>query len=147
MTVKLSRGQKLCKSCGTVNAARQRVCKGCHYEFISSSTPISGEITDWKNLEKGKLIKIIQGTGPYYKVVRDTDEHAQGDRIPMGNIGVFKVIRLDSYGIIVCGATNKNSGYSYLYMGESKVSPITGLNLEPYRIKSVKLPKKKKKRK
>jgi FkbM family methyltransferase len=38
---KLSRGQKLCKECDTINAARQRICKGCGAKFVSKKTPIS----------------------------------------------------------------------------------------------------------
>lgn len=141
MKIKLQRGQKLCKECDTVNAARQRVCKGCGHEFISKNTPISGEVKDWESLEKGTLIKVIQGTGPYFISKRDTEFSFVGERICMGDTGVFKVVGLGKDGIIVYGATRKNSGYSYLYMGPPKKSKNTGTYLEPYRIKYVKIKK------
>jgi hypothetical protein len=144
MTVKLKRGQKLCKECNTVNAARQRVCKGCGHEFMSKNTPIHGEVKDWKELQKGTLIKVIQGTGPYFISRRDTDESYRGERICMGDTGVFKVISTDHSGILVYGASRKNSGYSYLYMGVPKKSEITGTYLEPYRIKYVVTPNRRK---
>jgi hypothetical protein len=137
MTVKLSRGQKLCKKCNEVNAARQRVCKSCGNCFTSKNSPIVGEIKNWKDLEKGTLIKVIQGTGPYYIAKRDSDESFAGEKICMGDTGVFKVISTDDNGIVVYGASRKNSGYSYLYMGQSKKSENTGTYLEPYRIKYV----------
>ena len=145
MTTKLQRGQKLCKKCGEINAARQRVCKGCGHEFVSKNTPISGEIKEWKELQKGTLIKVIQGTGPYYIAKRDSEESSAGERICMGDTGVFKVISTDHSGILVYGASRKNSGYSYLYMGPAKKSEITGTFLEPYRIKYVVTPNRKRK--
>ena len=144
MKIKLQRGQKLCKECDTVNAARQRICKGCGHEFMSKNTPIAGEVKDWKELQKGTLIKVIQGTGPYFISRRDTDESYKGERICMGDTGVFKVISTDHSGILVYGASRKNSGYSYLYMGVPKKSEITGTYLEPYRIKYVVTPNRRK---
>lgn len=146
MTVKLTRGQKLCKTCNEVNAARQRICKSCGSHFVSKNTPISGEVKDWKELQKGTLIKVIQGTGPYYIAKRDSDESFVGEKICMGDTGVFKVISTDENGIVVYGASRKNSGFSYLYMGPSKKSENTGTYLEPYRIKYV-VTKRKKRRK
>ena len=61
--VKLRRGQKLCKHCGAVNAARSTKCNTCGKFFISKNTPIKNEVKDWKELEQGQHIKIIQGNG------------------------------------------------------------------------------------
>ena len=51
--MKLKRGQKLCKNCQAVNAARQRVCITCNKPFQLKNTPIKHEIKDWQNLQKG----------------------------------------------------------------------------------------------
>ena len=143
--VKLNRGQKLCNSCQSVNAARQRVCKQCGHQFISKNTPISGEIKDWKSLQKGTLIKVIQGTGPYFISKKDSDEGLAGEKICMGNTGVYKVVGVDDKGIIVYGGSPKNSGFTYLYMGNARISQTTGTYLEAYRIKFVKKYKRKNK--
>jgi len=138
MKVKLQRGQKLCPNCNSINAARQRVCKYCSFEFMSKNTPIKNEIKNWKELPKGSYIKVIQGTGPYYLCNKQSEEHNVGDRICLGNIGVYKVISIDSTGLRVYGASPKNAGFTYLYMGEPYQSEITGTFFEPYRIKKVK---------
>lgn len=135
---KLERGQKKCPKCKKVNASRQRVCKHCSFEFISKNIPVKSEVKNWKELEIGSYIKIIQGTGPYFIAKRENDECKVGERICMGDTGVFKVIKIDKNGIVAFGATNKNAGYTYLYMGKAKYSEITGIFSEPYRIKKVK---------
>jgi hypothetical protein len=146
-TIKLSRGQKLCPGCNKINASRQRVCKHCDREFISKNTPIKNEILDWKKLERGDYIRIVQGTGPYFLCTRDTDECTTGERLCMGNKGVYKVVGLDRRGIRAVGASHKNGGFVYLYMGEPYCSKETGLYYEPYRLITLKEPYKKKKKK
>lgn len=136
--MKLNRGQKKCKKCSKINASRQRVCKYCGYEFKCKNVPIKSEVKNWKELEIGSYIKIIQGTGPYYIPKRDTEESKIGEKICMGDTGVFKVIKLENEGIVAFGATNKNAGYTFLYMGKPKYSETTGIFSEPYRIKKVK---------
>ena len=138
MKTRLTRGQKLCKECGCVNASRQRICRGCNTEFIAKNTPINKEVKDWKNLQKNDYIKIVQGTGPYYVNIKDSEESKVGDRVCMGDIGVYKVIRVEPDGIRVYGMTKKNAGYSFLYMGKPSYSEKTGIYREPYRIKKVK---------
>ena len=143
---KLSRGQKLCKNCKGVNASRQRVCKHCDTPFVLKNTPIKGEIKDWRLLEKGTLIKVIQGTGPYFISKRDSEDGLAGEKICMGNTGVYKVVGLDNTGIVVYGAALKNAGYSYIYMGPSRKSNTTGTYLEPHRIKLLTKIKKRKRK-
>ncbi len=139
MTIKLRRGQKICKNCNEINASRSRVCKGCNTPFISRNIPIKNEITDWRNIELGTYIKVIQGTGPYFVSKRETDEAKLGEKICMGDTGVFKVVGIGDQGLVVNGASSKNGGFSFLYMGNPKISNITGMNLDPYRIKKVKV--------
>jgi hypothetical protein len=136
---KLKRGQKKCTECDFINAARQRVCKNCGHRFMSKNTPIKGEILDWKKLEPGALVRVIQGTGPYMISSRDTVENDEkikaGDKICIGYTGVYKVLKLDENGIQAYGNTAANGGFTYLYMGPSKLSNLTGTYLEPYRLK------------
>ena len=61
--MKLKRGQKICKKCNAICAARSRICKECGAAFISKNTPIKNEVKDWKSLEKGDWLKVVQGTG------------------------------------------------------------------------------------
>lgn len=138
---KLNRGQKLCPSCKEINASRQRICKHCGNEFISKNTPIKNEVKNWRELEIGSYIKVVQGTGPYYIASRDSEDGIAGEKICMGSTGVFKVAGIADEGIQAYGASDKDTGYTFLYMGEPKRSKITGTYLEPYRLKHVKLRK------
>ena len=135
---KLQRGQKLCPKCDEINASRQRTCKYCQHEFISKNTPIKNEVRDWKNLEVGTYIKIVQGTGPYFIARRDSEEGVAGERICLGSTGVYSVAGLDSNGIHAYGTTRKNGGFCYLYMGPPHISKATGTHMEANRIKRVK---------
>lgn len=138
LQVKLKRGQKLCKKCNSINAARSKKCKYCCNDFISKNIPIKNEITDWRNIELGSYIKVIQGTGPYFICTKDSEDTKMGEKICMGDTGVFKIVGKDQNGLKVNGALNKNAGFSYLYMGLPKKSKNTGIYWEPYRIKKVK---------
>ena len=135
--MKLKRGQKQCKSCGYINPARQRVCKDCSTEFTPKNHPVKGEVFDWKSLEKGQLIKVIQGTGPYYVCSKDTDDGEANEKICMGDLGVFKVMSLKSNGICAYGASRKNKAFTFLYMGEPYKCD-SGICMEKYRIRRVK---------
>ena len=77
--MKLSRGQKRCNKCQTVNAARQRVCVYCRQEFVMKNVPLKHEIKDWKALEKGDAFRVINGTGPYYILKGDSHEGKEGE--------------------------------------------------------------------
>ena len=76
--MKLKRGQKLCKNCQAVNAARQRVCITCNKPFQLKNTPIKHEIKDWQNLQKGDTFRVVNGTGSYYVLKRDCSEGEEG---------------------------------------------------------------------
>lgn len=134
---KLQRGQKICPKCKEINASRQYVCKYCKHQFVSKNTPVKNEVKNWKELEIGTYIKVVQGTGPYYISKRDTEDGSAGERICMGNTGVYKVAGFAENGIHAYGASYKDSGYSFLYMGQSKRSKDTGIYYEPHRIKKV----------
>jgi len=134
-TVKLKRGQKICKSCGNINPSRSRTCKHCSSDFSFKNIPVKNEILDWRNIEVGAYIKVIRGTGPYFICNKDSDEMLKGERIHMGHTGVFKIVGKDQNGLKANGVSSKNSGFSYLYMGDPKRSKMTGIYWESYRIK------------
>ena len=136
--VKLKRGQKRCPECQNINAVRQRVCKYCKYPFQCKNSPIVGEVKDWEQLEKGTLIRVVQGTGPYFISKRDSEDGLSGEKICLGYTGVYKVMGIENTGIRVYGATPRNSGYTFLYMGPVDYSEATGTYQEPHRIKFVK---------
>jgi len=140
-TVKLNRGQKLCKTCMSVNAARQMVCKTCNSPFSSKSTPVKNQINNWKNLEKDSYFKVVQGSGPYYIASKDSESHKVGEKVCMGYTGVFKVVKVEENGILSYGLSNKNAGYSFIYMGPSKTSKETGIKMEPHKLVKVKIRK------
>lgn len=134
----LKKGQKVCPNCKAVNAARQMICKICQHEFASKNIPTKNQILDWKNLQNGDYIKIVQGSGPYYISRRDSIDGKAGDRICMGSVGVFKVVSVTDQGINTYGAMRKNGGYAFLYMGTPYQSEQTGVYIEPYKIRKVK---------
>tara|TARA_Y100000004_G_C8613081_1_gene285557 strand:- start:110 stop:448 length:339 start_codon:yes stop_codon:yes gene_type:complete len=70
-------------------------------------------IEDFKSLNKGDWIKVVGGSGPYH-IDRD------GERTYLVERGKYKVEYTDSEGIHAYG----DSGYNYLYMGESCPSPL-----------------------
>jgi hypothetical protein len=135
----LKRGQKLCKYCKSINAARQRICNSCKNEFNPKNIPIKNEVKDWQNLQPGDLIKVIVGSGPYYISKKESENSRFGERIPMGEIGVYKVTRVVENGIYAFGMTNRNGGSTFIYMGKPYISDSTGLIYEPHRIKRVKV--------
>jgi hypothetical protein len=144
--VKLKRGQKLCKSCGYINAARSGACKDCKKPFVLKNSPIKNEIKDWKSLSVGDTFKVVQGTGPYYICKQDSEDGIAGEKIYMGARGVYKVIEVRHTGILVYGATKKNSGYDFVYMGEDQKSSIsTKIIRKAHRI--VRTPNKRKRKK
>jgi len=136
--IQLKRGQKRCKSCKSINPVRCRLCKSCGQSFVRKNTPVKNEIKDWRDLEKGTYIRIIQGTGPYFISNIDSPDGQAGEKICLGSTGVYEVISTDNSGIRACGASRKNGGFTYLYMGKPYQSKETGTFLEPYRFTRVK---------
>jgi|TARA_R100001163_G_scaffold62826_1_gene54011 hypothetical protein len=132
--MKLSRGQKLCKHCGAVNAARSHKCNDCGKLFISKNTPIKNEVKNWKELEKGQHIKIIQGTGPYYICSSDSDDHNTGEKIYMGCKGKYVVREVTGNGLLCYGIGKNNTGIDFVYMGNKELSQSTGIIKAPHRI-------------
>ena len=140
--MKLSRGQKLCKSCNQINGARSHVCKHCQVQFISSSTGAKLKtkskkikkyetIANWKDLHKGDIIKVIGRSGNYY--VND-----MGEKTYLSDPGNYTVQRTDYNGLVVY---SNFGGFGYIYMGKEKQSDlIDNLYRSPHNIVKVNLP-------
>ena len=142
MGYKLKRGQKVCSKCNQINASRQKCCKFCSNPFVMKQHQRKDQITEWQDLNNGQYIKVLQGSGPYYISKKEAEGYSIGDKICMGDTGVYKVVNTVQDGIIAYGVSIKNGGFTYLYMGDKKKSVKTGLFLEPYKIVEAK-PKKK----
>tara|TARA_R100001377_G_scaffold66664_1_gene41966 strand:+ start:2053 stop:2478 length:426 start_codon:yes stop_codon:yes gene_type:complete len=141
--MKLRRGQKLCKKCDSINAARSRVCNSCGGVFISKNTPIKNEIKDWSSLQKGEFFRVVQGTGPYFICTRGSEELEVGDKIYMGCKGKYEMVRLVGSGLLCKGIGKNSCGLEFLYMGNKEVSKKTGIIKEPHRLIKIK-PRKRK---
>ncbi len=110
------RGQKKCANCGAINGARSFVCKHCDTEFRMKKFKKGLRkilIKDHTILQSGDMIRVIGGSGPYH-------EGANGDRTYFVDRGKRRVVSTDSGGIWAYG----ESGYEYLYMGETCKSSI-----------------------
>ena len=141
--MKLSRGQKRCKHCKAVNASRSLKCTNCGKRFVSKNTPIKNEIKDWRSLEAGESLRIIQGTGQYFTCKRKTEEADAGDKIYMGCKGKYQVVSVDSKGLICRGIGKKNCGIEFVYMGEKNFCEYTGITKEAHRLVRIKTRKRK----
>jgi len=132
--MKLSRGQKRCKKCNTVNAARQRVCVYCRQEFTMKNIPLKHEIKDWKILEKGDAFRVINGTGPYYILKGDSHEGKEGEKLFIGCRGKYIVDSVVAQGIGAWKMTGGNSRYEFVYMGEDEFDKSLSIHREAHRI-------------
>ena len=136
--MKLKRGQKRCKQCKSVNAARQRTCIVCKQEFKLKNTPIKNEIKDWKSLQKGETFRVVNGTGPYYVLSRDCGEGNKGDKIFMGAKGKYVVKSLSECGIQAFSKTVRGGYYEFIYMGKDSYSQALNIHSRAHRIVKIK---------
>ena len=136
--MKLKRGQKLCKKCKSINAARQRICIVCKQEFTLKNTPIKHEIKDWKSLQKGEAFRVVNGTGPYYVLSRDCGEGEKGDRIFMGAKGKYIVRAVSEQGIQAFSKTARGGYYEFVYMGKNSFSQELNIHSRAHRIVKIK---------
>ena len=86
-TNEIIKRREVSKACNGVCAFKSK-CKHCGEPFIRKNTPVKNEIKNWKELESGQQIKIIQGTGPYYICSTASDEYNAGEKVYMGCKGI-----------------------------------------------------------
>ena len=136
--MKLKRGQKRCKSCKHINAARQRICVKCGKTFQIKNRPIKNEIKDWKSLQPGEAFRVVNGTGPYYVLARDCGEGAKGDRIFMGAKGKYRVKEIADHGIHAWSIASRGNYYEFVYMGKDGYLQDLNIHRRAHRIIKIK---------
>lgn len=113
---KITRGQKMCKKCETINGVRAFVCKDCGAEFKMKKRrkhPRRIVVDDFRTLQPGDTVRVMGASGPFH-----TDSN--GDRSYLVERGKYKVVSTDQNGIHAYG----EGGYGYLYMGSVKTSKL-----------------------
>ena len=134
MEVKLKRGQKMCKACGTINGVRSFNCKKCLAPFTMKKRRKGlrrnvSFVNDYTQLNKGDVSKVIGGNGPYH-----TDE--EGNKHYLTNRGKYIVDRIVNNGIM---AMTQYGSHEFLYMGPEEKSPVLDtLTRAPHKVLIVK---------
>lgn len=86
------------------------------------------EEVDWKDLQKGDIIKVKTGSGPFYTT-------PTCESVSMGVFGLFRVDKLAEDGIFAYPHKNKShGGYSFIYMGEWKYVESTNIERRAHEI-------------
>ena len=118
----MPRGQKTCAKCGAVTGPRAFCCPSCHTHFVFKVQSREQKTTkliknfNWKELEKGDVIKVTGG--PYF--------FYNGEPVSMGYRGKFIVEKLDEKGVCAWGI-GKNTGFAHIYMGRDIQDALTGI--------------------
>ena len=119
---------KICPKCNQKSGVRSYFCKHCSYEFIAKDDftekpkperkpKVKNRVkkmveVDWKTLNIGETIKVVQGSGPYRI-------NGGGEKIPFGHSGEYIVKEIQQDGML---ATQKGMIH-FIYMGEPRMSP------------------------
>ena len=124
----MSRGRKLCNKCGEANGPRSFKCKSCNHPFKMNvnkkikitktkrfKRPKKRVINNWTELERGDIIRVVGGSGPYYK-----DENSEKHYLT--NRGLYTVLKSEQNGIHV--RSDKGGDFQFLYMGPTKKSDL-----------------------
>ena len=129
----MPRGQKTCPSCNSLTGPRTKICS-CghkfHFKPAIFKTP-RGKSIDWTTLEKGDIIKCINGHGPYY-----LSKDNPGEKIGFNYKGKYKVRGTTEKGIEAFPYQNKREtgGYCFIYMGEPEYCEDMSIHREPHKI-------------
>ena len=130
------KGQKTCGKCQTMTGPRTKICKKCGEHFVFKlrlrNKVKTNELKDWKSLNRGDVVKSIQGHGPYWIT-------SEGERESCGYYGLFRVRRVEENGIgaYPYGTKQKHGGYHFLYMGKEEES-ISGTISRSHKLQLVK---------
>jgi len=116
---------KNCPECSEQSHARVATCK-CGHVFYQKKNRNS-EIKDWQNLQKGDIIKSVNGHGPFW-INPETEE-----KVYMGTYGKFKVHGIGKNYLLVVKIKNNYTygGIQVLYMGKPLKSSLSD-NLYSY---------------
>ena len=130
------KGQKTCDKCQTKTGPRTKICKKCGEHFVFKlqlrNKVKTNELKDWKSLDRGDVVKSIQGHGPYWIT-------SEGERESCGYYGLFRVRRVEENGIgaYPYGTKQKHGGYHFIYMGQEEES-ISGTISRSHKLELVK---------
>lgn len=125
----MPKGLKTCPDCGLAVGVRVKVCSECEHKFAFKPSvwrEKSKAVKDWRELEKGDVIRTVNGTGSYWNL-------ENGEKIYLGEKGKLVVQKVLSNGIQVYG----KHGFSFVYMGKPRLSRI-GVHERPHKIKLIK---------
>jgi hypothetical protein len=112
---------KTCGKCSGKNGVRTLVCRHCSFPFTekSHSSKSGSQIgEEWKELKRGDLIKIKQGSGPYYLL-------SNGEREYLSISGKVRVLSIEALGFwAVHDRLRDKRGEFFVYMGATCRSPV-----------------------
>jgi len=124
-----SRGTKLCNQCGGGNGCRAFNCKHCDHPFKMKKLrkrPRLQSNFDWTELNQGDVVRVVGGSGPYYK-------HKNGDKEYLTDRGIYYIVDVCAEGLSV--QSHKGGGREFLYMGAVCKSPwCTNLYRSPHKL-------------
>ena len=91
------------------------------------------EVTNWKELNEGDVVRSIQGYGPYF-------ENSKGEKSFQGSYGYYKVESILEDGFYAYEYSSRGKkldfgGRRFIYMGESKKVDV--INRQPHKLVKV----------
>ena len=125
----MPKGSKQCPDCSKSVGVRTKVCD-CGYKFLFKPSFMKKRgklVKDWRELEQGDEIKVVQGSGSY--AITDS-----GEKVYFTERGRLRVHKKQSNGISVYG----KHGSSLLYMGNPMYCNKTNTYRNPHKIKLLK---------
>ena len=124
-----NRGNKICIKCGGSNGCRAFNCKHCDHPFKMKKLrkrPRLQKNFDWTKFNQGDVIRVVGGSGPYYK-------HKNGDKEYLTERGIYYIVDVCAEGLSV--QSHKGGGREFLYMGAVCKSPwCTNLYRSPHKL-------------
>ena len=131
---KSGRGYKKCPSCKEKMGVRTRECE-CGYKFVFTPSflkPKQGEEVNWKELKKGDVIKVVQGSGTIWP-----SDRIEIEDVYFGYSGSFRVKEVIRDGILAYPVKASEGGICHIYCGPAKDCKSTGLYKRPHKIRKL----------
>ena len=127
----MPRGKKTCPQCLTLTGPRTKSCS-CGHKFHFKPRIFKkpkGQSIDWTTLEKGDIIRCVNGHGPYW--ISDSD----GEKLGLNHRGTYRVMFVEEDGIGAWPYRNKSeSGYTFIYMGKKHYNDDLCQYNEPHKV-------------
>lgn len=134
----LGPGKKKCPSCTKINAARQIQCE-CGYNFkekkvlevvnatVCKKVDIDNTEADWKSLNKGDVIEVLNGAGDHYLL--------DSGKVYMSDFGEYTVFEVKETGILA--TEYEGHGLAFINMVDNAKSISEMIKREKHKIKIV----------